>query len=123
VSKLITQNPKNGIRGEVVYIPSKLQRRLHDDIRDNDIEADEKVFPISYSTSWSMVNKAGQRVGTNLRPHDLRGHAATYASRAGTPLEIVSKVILRRADLSTTQRYLDNVSDIETIRWIESLHG
>jgi integrase/recombinase XerD len=62
-------------------------------------------------------------VGINLKPHDLRRHAATYASRAGTPLEIVSKVILRHADLTTTQRYLGNVNDIEAIRWIENLHG
>ena len=39
--KLILQKPKSGIRGEVVYIPSKLQRRLNDYIRDNDIEADD----------------------------------------------------------------------------------
>ncbi len=121
--KLILQKPKSGIRGEVVYIPSKLQRRLNDYIRDNDIRPDDKVFPISYSTSWSMVKRAGKVVGVNLRPHDLRRHAATYASRAGTPLEIVSKVILRHADLTTTQRYLGNVSDIEAIRWIENLHG
>ncbi len=62
-------------------------------------------------------------VGINLRPNDLRRHAATYASRAGTPLENVSKVILRYADLTTTQRYLGNVSDTEAIRWIENLHG
>ncbi len=104
--KLILQKSKSGIRGEVVYIPRKLQRRLTDYIRDNEIEADERVFPISYSTSWSMVKKAGQIVGTNLRPHDLRRHAATYASRTGTPLEIVSKVILRHADLTSTQRIL-----------------
>ena len=70
-----------------------------------------------------MVKNAGKVVGVNLRPHDLRRHAATYASRAGTPLEIVSKVILRHADLTTTQRSLGNVSDIEAIRWIENLHG
>jgi len=121
--RLILQKPKSGIRGEVVYIPSKIQRRLNDFIRDNDIEPDERVFPISYSTSWSMVKRAGQMVGINLRPHDLRRHAATYASRAGIPLEIVSKEILRHADLTTTQRYLGNVSDIEAIKWIENLHG
>ncbi|MFT5701381.1 MAG: integrase/recombinase XerD [Desulforhopalus sp.] len=70
-----------------------------------------------------MVKSAGKMVEINLRPHDLRRHAATYASRAGTPLEIVSKVILWHADLSTTQRYLGNVSDVEAIRWIENLHG
>ena len=53
-----------------------------------------------------MVRKAGALVGIHLRPHDLRRHAATYASRSGVPVEIVSKVILRHANLSTTQRYL-----------------
>lgn len=62
-------------------------------------------------------------VGIKLRPHDLRRHAATYASRSGVPIEIVSKVFLRHADPSTTQRYLGKVSDHEAIRWVESLHG
>ena len=55
-------------------------------------------------------------VGINLKPHDLRRHATTYASRSGTPIEIVSKVILRHANLSTTQRYLGKVSDMEAMR-------
>jgi integrase/recombinase XerD len=46
----------------------------------------------------------------------LRRHAATYASRAGVPLEIVSKIILRHANLSTTQMYLGKVSDSEATR-------
>jgi integrase len=62
-------------------------------------------------------------VGINLIPHDLRRHAATYASRAGTPLEIVSKIILRHSNLSTTQRYLGKISDVEALRWVENLHG
>ncbi|MDL1976304.1 MAG: tyrosine-type recombinase/integrase [Deltaproteobacteria bacterium] len=59
----------------------------------------------------------------HLRPHDLRRHAATHASRSGTPIEIVSKVILRHANLSTTQRCLGKVSDTETLRWIENLYS
>jgi integrase len=62
-------------------------------------------------------------VGVNVRPHDLRRFAATHASRSGTPLEIVSKVILRHADLQTTQRYLGKVSDEEAMRWIDNLHA
>jgi integrase len=62
-------------------------------------------------------------VGIHLRPHDLRRHAATYASRSGTPLEIVSKLLLRHSNLSTTQIYLGKVSDVEAIRWIDNLHG
>jgi hypothetical protein len=37
-----------------------------------------------------MVRKAGQLVDIELILHDLRRHAATYASRAGTPIEIAS---------------------------------
>ena len=70
-----------------------------------------------------MVKKAGSVVGIDVRTHDLRRHAATYASRSGTPIEIVSKVILRHANLATTQRYLGKVSDTEAVRWIENLHG
>ncbi len=60
------------------------------------------------------------RRGVNINPYDLRRHAATFASRSGTPIEIVSKVILRHASLSTTQRYLGKVSDAEALRWIEN---
>ena len=38
---------------------------------------------------WSMVKKAGKLVDIELRPHDRRRHAATYASRSGTPIEII----------------------------------
>ncbi len=30
-----------------------------------------------------------------LRPHDLRPYSATYGSRNGVPLEVISKVILQ----------------------------
>jgi len=69
-----------------------------------------------------MVRKAGKLADVDLSPHDLRRHAATYASRSGAPLEIVSKIILRHANLSTTQRYLGKVSDTEAMRWIENIY-
>ena len=62
-------------------------------------------------------------VGIHLKPHDLRRHAATYTARSGVPIEIVSKVILRHANVSTTQRYLGTVSDVEAMRWIDNLYG
>ena len=68
-------------------------------------------------------NAVKKLVGIELRPDDLRRHAATYASRSGVPIEIVSKVILRHANLSTTQRYLGKISDTEATRWIENLYG
>ena len=77
---------------------------------------------MGYTGARAVVKKAGLLVGINLNPHDLRRHAATFASRSGAPLEIVSKVILRHANLSTTQRYLGKVSDTEAIRWIENIY-
>ena len=120
---LTIQNPKSGKREERVYVPRKILVRLSQYVRATDIEPSHRIFPISYVAAWSMVKKAGKLVDIELKPHDLRRHAATYASRSGTPIEIVSKVILRHTDLSTTQRYLGKVNDTEAIRWIETLYG
>lgn len=70
-----------------------------------------------------MAAKAGSVVGIHLRPHDLRRHAATYASRSGVPIEIVSRVILRHANLPTTARYLGKISTGETMKWIDNLYA
>ncbi len=122
-SFLTIKNPKSGRAEERVYVPRKILVRLSEYVKANNISADDRIFPISYVSAWSMVKKAGKLVDIELKPHDLRRHAATYASRSGTPIEIVSKVILRHADLSTTQRYLGKVNDTEAIRWIETLYG
>jgi integrase len=95
--------------------------RLKEYIRNKGIGPDQRISPITYPAARAVVKKAGGLVEINLRSHDLRRHAATYASRSGTPLEIVSKVILRHANLSTTQRYLGKVSDLGAMRWIENL--
>jgi integrase len=121
--KIIIREPKSGRQGEVVFVPQKLANRLKAYIRDNRIEANHRIFPISYPAARAVVKKAGNLVRINLRPHDLRRHASTYASRSGTLIEIVSKVILRNSNLATTQRYLGKISDLEAIRWIENLHG
>jgi integrase/recombinase XerD len=121
--KLMLSDSKSGRGGEVVFIPQKVAGRLKDYIRHKDIRPQQRIFPISYPAARAVVKRAGRLVGITLRPHDLRRHAATYASRSGTPIEIVSKVILRHANLSTTQRYLGKVSDAEAMRWIENLYA
>jgi hypothetical protein len=65
----------------------------------------------------------GQKVGIKLNPRDLRRHSATYASRNGVPLELISKVLLRHQNLMTKQFYLGKVSDSEAIHWMDILHG
>ena len=121
--KLTLRFPKSGKEKEFVYIPQRLSSRLQDYIQLNSIAQSERLFPITYGGAREVVKRAGYAVDVHLTPHDLRRFAATYASRCGTPIEIVSKVILRHANLSTTQRYLGKVSDIEAMRWIESVHG
>ena len=121
--KAIIRAPKSGRETEAVFLPQKLAGRIKEYIREKQIEADARIFPITYSAARLIVKKAGDLVDIHVRPHDLRRHAATYASRSGTPLEIVSKVLLRHSNLSTTQRYLGKVSDLEAMRWIDNLHG
>jgi integrase/recombinase XerD len=121
--KAIIQDPKSGKEAEAVFLPQKVADRLRRYIRGKQIEPNTRIFPITYSAARLIVIKAGEMVGVRVRPHDLRRHAATYASRSGTPLEIISKVLLRHSNLSTTQRYLGKISDVEAIRWIDNLHA
>ena len=121
--KLVLMYPKSGKESEPVFIPKKVAARLRDYIREEGIGPEERIFPLSYAGARVIVVTAGEEAGVHLRPHDLRRHAATYASRSGTPIEIVSKVILRHANLSTTQQYLGNVTDDEAMRWIDNLHA
>jgi len=122
-NKLILEKPKSGREYEVAFIPQKVAERLKEYITQKHIQSHDRVFPITYSAARYIVKKAGAKLGIEVSPHDLRRHSATYASRNGIPLEIISKIILRHTDLSTTQRYLGKISDSEAIRWIEGLYG
>ena len=124
--KLTLRDPKSGEEREHVFIPQKVADRLKEYIRDKNIQPHQRIFPICYEATRAMVKKAGGKVGVRLRPHDLRRHAAIPqggTSRSGVPIEIVSKVILWHANLSTTQIYLGKVSDTEAMRWIENLYA
>jgi integrase/recombinase XerD len=121
--KLTIQSPKSGKDAEVIFIPRKVVARLRACIKDKEVEPAHRIFPITYAAARMAVKKAGKLAKIELRPHDLRRHASTYASRSGVPIEIVSKVILRHANRSTTQRYLGKISDSEASSWIENLYG
>jgi len=97
--------------------------RLREYARQKCKNPNDRIFPISYEAARIMVLKAGNMAGVYLRPHDLRRHAATYASRSGVPIEIISKIILRQANLSTTQLYLGKINDTGAIRWIENVYA
>lgn len=76
-------------------MPEPIAKRLEEYIRSQNLGAEDRLFPVSYSTARSMIKSLGAQLRISIRPYDLRRHSATYASRNGVPLEIVSKVILR----------------------------
>ena len=121
--KLILEAPKSGKDQEIVFIPQKVAERLRDYAHEVCKKPEDRIFPISYEAARMTVLKAGRLVGIHLRPHDLRRHSATFASRSGVPIEIISKVILRHANLSTTQMYLGTINDVDAIRWIDNIYG
>ena len=120
--KLHLPNPKSGRASEVVFIPQKVADRLREYIAAENIQDNKRVFPLGYTRAREIVKNAGKKIGIDVKPHDLRRHAATYASRSGVPIEIVSKIILRHSNLSTTQRYLGKISDTEAMYWIENIY-
>ena len=120
---IILRGPKSGKDAEIAYMPENISRKLAEYIGRKNLQPEDRVFPISYSTARSMIKKIGTRLNVRVSPHDLRRYSATYASRNGIPLEVVSKVILRHHDLITTQVYLGRISDCEAIRWMDVLQG
>lgn len=82
--RLTLRDPKSGREQEFIFIPQRLADRLMDYIREKSIQPNQRIFPICYEAAREMVAKAGTVVGIHLRPHDLRRHAATYASLGGT---------------------------------------
>ena len=122
-SKTYSYRSKKRQRGWNGLHSAKLADRLKEYIRIEKIGLDDRIFPLCYASVRIIVKKAGKLIGLNLKTHDLRRHSATFASRSGIPIEIISKIILRHSNLSTTQRYLGKVTDIEAIRWIENLYG
>jgi integrase len=121
--KLLIREPKSGRDAEVAFMPEHIAARLVEHVSIRKLSPDDKVFPICYTTVRNLVAGLGRKLNVNISPHDLRRHSATYASRNGVPLEIISKVILRHQDLKTTQVYLGKISDTEAIRWMDVLHG
>ena len=81
-------NLKSGKGFEGIFLPQKVAERLKAYIVKKEVRPDERIFPITYSAARVIVRKAGMLVGVKVSPHDLRRHAATYASRAGTPIEM-----------------------------------
>jgi integrase len=121
--KILIREPKSGRDIEVAFMPEHISVRLANYIISQNLSPEDRVFRVCYTTVRNLVTNLGKKLNIRISPHDLRRHSATYASRNGVPLEIISKIILRHQDLKTTQIYLGKISDSEAIRWMDILHG
>ncbi len=121
--KILIEDPKSGRDAEIAFMPEHISARLAEYVSAEQFAPEDRVFPLCYTTVRNLVTGLGKKLNVKISPHDLRRHSATYASRNGVPLEIISKVILRHQDLKTTQIYLGKISDTEAIRWMDILHG
>lgn len=121
--RLTIRRPKSGRDEESAFMPETLAGRLRTYLETQNMDFDQRIFPICYSTARSLVKRLGDKMEVKIRPHDLRRHSATYASRNGIPLKVISKMIFRHQDLKTTQMYLDRISEAEPLRWMGVLHG
>lgn len=121
--KITIINPKSGKDMELIFMPEQVANRLNAYIQKKGLKEHDRVFKLCYTSARTMINRLGEKLGIKLNPHDLRRHSATFASRNGMPLEIISKVLLRHQNLKTTRVYLGKVSDSEAIRWMDILHG
>ncbi len=121
--KLLIREPKSGKESEMAFMPEQIAKRLADYITINNLGPNDRLFPICYSTVRSLIRKLAGKFQIRITPHDFRRHSATYASRNGVPLEIISKILLRHHDLKTTQVYLGRITDSEAIRWMDVLHS
>jgi integrase/recombinase XerD len=89
--KAINREPKSGKEAEVVFLPQKVADRLRKYIHEKGNWLYGQDIPDNLCGCELGGKKCWDMLGLNIRSHDLRSHAATYASRSGTPIEIVSK--------------------------------
>ena len=78
----------------------------------------ESLFKLSDSIRYVAVYKNGL-----LESKSKSNILDASSSESDRYEELLVKVILRHAHLSTTQRYLGKVTDLEAIRWIENLYA
>jgi integrase len=108
--KIVIQEPKSGRDAEVAFMP--IAARLAEYVAAKQLFPTDRVFPLCYTTVRNLVTGLGKKLNVKISPHDLCRHSATYVSRNGVPLEIISTVILRHQDLKTTQIYLGKITTL-----------
>lgn len=103
-----------GQKDRIVYLNAKAKFAINTYLESR-TDSNEALF-VSLDKPYARLNKSGIEIVTRglgketgidkVHPHRFRRTGATFALRAGMPIEMVSR-ILGHEDLSTTQIYLD----------------
>jgi integrase/recombinase XerD len=56
---------------EVAFMPEQIAKRLHDYIQQENLSADDRLFPICYSTARAAIRRIGKRLNVVLTPQFL----------------------------------------------------
>lgn len=107
-------NPKSGREKELAVIPEWVAERLHEHIKD--LEPNERVISLSYSTVYDVVTTHAGWVGPKFSPHYLRKWTASFWERQGEH-SMVSFVLRHSGGglESLTSRYVATMSHEEVI--------
>ena len=103
-------------------MPETLAGRLRPRLESQNALPDQKFFPVRYSTARSLVKRLWGTMSVKIRPHDLRRHSVTSASRNGMPLEVISKVHYGTR-ISRSHGCTMSGSAAEALSWMDVLHG
>ena len=52
--KITLPGPKSGKESEVVFVPQKVAELLKESIRENEIQPDKRIFPITYAAALGI---------------------------------------------------------------------
>jgi len=64
--RILLREPKSGKEAEVAYMPEPVAKRIGDYIREANLESEDRLFPICYSTARAMIRNLGSRLKMNI---------------------------------------------------------
>ena len=105
-----------GNKPRLVAIPEKLSYHLGDYAQRQDLEAEDRFFPISRQRAWQIIKECAHKAGIDRRVycHLLRhGGAIARLKRTGNPKSL--QIHLGHADMKMTMRYLATMQVVESL--------
>ncbi len=105
-----------GNKPRLVAIPEKLSYHLGDFAQRQNLELDDRFFPISRVRAWQIIKLSADKAGINRRVYcHLLRHSGSIArlKKTGNPKSL--QIHLGHSDMKMTMRYLTTMQTIESL--------